>query len=277
MEKNAREYLVARFETELGKVQRPGMDKLLAFIRKSDFYKAPASTRFHLSTESGLLQHSLNVLDALRGILTWNPDTSLWEYQVAGRTVDAIPDESLTIAALLHDICKTYFYATATRNVKNEKTKKWEKVPYFTVSDKMPLGHGCKSAMIIKEYTALTTKEMYMVWWHMGYTDAEGQDRLTLEAAIEMHPIILAMHTADMMASHFMEDTTENRQGFTLADADDETGEATMNEHLEAEASASEGPDYQDAPPVNEAQETQETPEAAQDKAQEPQEENHGS
>ena len=58
---------IARFEEELGKVQRPGMDKLLEYIRKSDFYRAPASTKYHLSCEGGLLQHSLNVLDALRG------------------------------------------------------------------------------------------------------------------------------------------------------------------------------------------------------------------
>ena len=37
------DYNIARFERELGKVQRPGMDKLLEYIRKSDFYTAPAS------------------------------------------------------------------------------------------------------------------------------------------------------------------------------------------------------------------------------------------
>ena len=65
-----REKNIARFEAEMEKVQRPGVDKLMAYIRKSDFYKAPASTKYHLSCEGGLLQHSLNVLDAMRGILT---------------------------------------------------------------------------------------------------------------------------------------------------------------------------------------------------------------
>ena len=60
---------IARFEGELAKVNRPGMDKLLEYIRKSDFYKAPASTKYHLACEGGLLQHSLNVLDALRSTL----------------------------------------------------------------------------------------------------------------------------------------------------------------------------------------------------------------
>lgn len=72
--------LIERFETELAKVDRPGADKLLAYIRKSDFYTAPASTRFHLSCPGGLLQHSLNVLDALRGLLSWNECSQEWEY-----------------------------------------------------------------------------------------------------------------------------------------------------------------------------------------------------
>ena len=87
------------------------------------------------------------------------------------------PQDSVIITALLHDICKTFFYTTSTRNAKNEKTGKWEKVPYYTVEDKMPLGHGSKSAMIIKQYMELTTEEMYAIWWHMGFTGAPEQTR----------------------------------------------------------------------------------------------------
>lgn len=43
---------IARFETELAKVQRPGMDKLLEYIQKSDFYKVSASTEYHLAAPS---------------------------------------------------------------------------------------------------------------------------------------------------------------------------------------------------------------------------------
>ena len=65
---------ITRFEAELAKVQRPGMDKLLEYIQKSDFYRAPASTKYHLAAPGGLLQHSLNVLDALRGLLSWQSE-----------------------------------------------------------------------------------------------------------------------------------------------------------------------------------------------------------
>lgn len=202
---------IARFEAELAKVNRPGMDKLLAYIRKSDFYKAPASTKYHLSCEGGLLQHSLNVLDALRGILLPTPDGEFC-YRVAGNVVDIIPQDSVIIIALLHDICKTYFYTTSWRNAKNEQTGKWEKVPFFTVKDRMPLGHGDKSVMIIKQYIGLTIPEIYAIWHHMGFTD--NADFQTVTNAIDQFPIIWAMHTADMMASRFMEDEAGNKEDF---------------------------------------------------------------
>lgn len=57
--------LIQRFEDLLSSVQREGIDKLLDFIRKSDFYTAPASTRHHGAKEGGLLEHLLNVFDCL--------------------------------------------------------------------------------------------------------------------------------------------------------------------------------------------------------------------
>lgn len=213
MEKKTTDELISRFEAEMAKVKRPGIDKLMEYIRSSDFYTAPASTRYHLSTPGGLLQHSLNVLDAMRGSMTHELGTDgtlVYHYQAAGKFVATIPEESLIIMALLHDICKTYFYQQGTRNVK--VNKKWTEVPCYTVNDRMPLGHGPKSAMIIKEYIRLTSEEMYAIWYHMGFT-AEA-DRLSLGAAIEKFPIIWALHNADMMASSFMEANDGNREAF---------------------------------------------------------------
>ncbi len=171
---------IALFEANLANVKRPGMDKLLEYIRKSDFYRAPASTKYHLACEGGLLQHSLNVLSALRWSLRPDDDldASTWHYSVAASDVETIPDETAIVVALLHDICKANFYGVSYRNVKNEATGKWEKAPYYTVEDKMPLGHGAKSAMILKEYIPLTTPEMYAVWWHMGYAGLNHVDAM---------------------------------------------------------------------------------------------------
>ena len=221
-----REQNIARFEAELGKVKRDGMDSLLDYIRKSDFYTAPASTKYHLSTEGGLL--------------IFNTITREWDYCVAGRIVATISDESLTIMALLHDICKTYFYTKGFRWHKDDKNK-WQQAPTFNVDDKMPLGHGSKSAMIIKEYIHLDTAEMYAIWWHMGPED----NPLQFYQAVEKFPIIWAVHTADVMASHFMEDTGGNRELFAEAAAPaGEYADAPTVEDADAP------PDFQEAPPL---------------------------
>lgn len=220
---------IARFEAELAKVQRPGMDKLLEYIQKSDFYKAPASTKYHLAAPGGLLQHSLNVLDALRGLLDWNAAGNVWEYRAAGQIVDTIPDDGVIMMALLHDLCKTYFYSVSYRNAKNAAGN-WEKVPYYTVQDRMPLGHGPKSVMLIKEYTTLTSMEMYAIWHHMGRTGDYENDN-AVGKSMEMYPAVLALQTADMMASRFMESERGNIELFA---------ELPVSE---------EGTEFQEAPP----------------------------
>ena len=202
---------IARFEDELAKVNRPGMDKLLEYIRKSDFYKAPASTKYHLACEGGLLQHSLNVLDALRCSLkprqVWTKDENgeeqtdgkEWAMDVSVLTFAVFPDDTVTITALLHDICKANYYGVSYRNVKNEATGQWEKAPFYTIEDKMPLGHGPKSAMILKEYIPLTTQEMYAIWHHMGYGGLDFAGMQTLNAAMQKYPLVWALHNADVL------------------------------------------------------------------------------
>ncbi len=240
--------LIDRFEAEMSKVKRPGVEKLMDYIRKSDFYTAPASTKYHLSCEGGLLQHSLNVLDALRLALDYNPDTDKWDYQVAGRIADSIPEESVIIMALLHDICKTYFYTTSTRNAKNEQTGKWEKVPFYTVKDRMPLGHGAKSAMIIKQYMDLTNREMYAIWWHMGLTG--GPDDMAVGNSIELYPIVLALQSADMAASRIMEAEKENKAAFADPEPEMAHQSAAAPASAPPPSDADAPPQFEDAPPL---------------------------
>ena len=246
-----RQALITRFEAELGKVNRPGIDKLMGYIRGSDFYTAPASTKYHLAAPGGLLQHSLNVLDALRGLLTRDETGENWLYTVGGTTVATIPEDSVTVMALLYDICKTHFYGTSTRNQKNDATGKWEKVPFYTVDDKMPLGHGPKSAMIVKQYTTLTTAEMYAIWHHMGMTGDYENDN-AVGKSIEMFPAVLALHTADMMASRFMEGEKENKPPFNGHPPEASSGAASAGEWADSPATPTGEPEFQEAPPLSE-------------------------
>ena len=140
----------------LKSTNREGMDKLIDFIDKTDFYTAPASTRFHGNYEGGLLEHSMKVYEILKEKVKHAPVELNYN------------EDSLIIIALLHDICKANFYKVDYRNAKNEFGE-WEKVPYYTVDDTIPYGHGAKSVMMITEYMKLTSEEKYCIRWHMGF------------------------------------------------------------------------------------------------------------
>ena len=119
-------------------ITRDGADKLLDFLEnKSDFFTAPASTRFHGAYEGGLLRHSLNVYECLVQYLARERVKDTYKLNVS--------DETAAIVALLHDVCKVNFYTVSYRNSKNEQTGQWEKVPYYSINDTLPYGHGEKS------------------------------------------------------------------------------------------------------------------------------------
>lgn len=178
------------------KISREGSDKLLAFLCSdaSDFFTAPASTRYHGNFEGGLLQHSLNVYDCLCDILERPRMKNMYGI--------CYPDESIAIAALMHDLCKVNFYKTSFRNVKNAEGR-WESVPYYTIEDNLPYGHGEKSVYILSGYMRLTRDEAFAIRYHMGFSGNE--DPGNVGRALEMFPLAYALCMADMEASYFME------------------------------------------------------------------------
>ena len=205
----------------MNSVTREGKDKLMDYIKnKTDFYKAPASTQFHLSCEGGLLQHSLNVYDCLMA----KKDSPIWK-----KTFEKISDESLIIMALLHDLCKVNFYVKGTKNQKTYDADKvaaaekwqvkhdamgdfvWETVLNYEVKDSMPLGHGEKSVMLINCFMHLIDFEIFAIRWHMGFSEEKSQYK-ALGEAIEKYPIILALYEADLEASKILEDVSGNKE-----------------------------------------------------------------
>lgn len=177
-------------------IKREGADKLLDFLEnKSDFFTAPASTRFHGAYEGGLLRHSLNVYECLIHYLERERVKETYKLSVT--------DETAAIAALLHDICKVNFYAVSYRNAKDEKTGQWEKVPYYTINDTLPYGHGEKSVYMISGFMRLTREEAMAIRWHMGFSGTE--DKGTIGKALEQYPLAFALSVADMEASYFLE------------------------------------------------------------------------
>lgn len=188
----AREEFLALFEAN---VKRPGADKLLAWLDTTDFFRAPASTRFHCACEGGLALHSLNVYHAL--------------YDMFYREGEDL--ESFTLCALLHDLCKANFYKAGTRNVKNEQTGQWEKVPTYHVEDAFPYGHGEKSVYLIERFIRLRTAEAVAIRWHMGgFDDAARGGCFAISEAYDAYPLAVKLHMADLAATYLYEKGTSS-------------------------------------------------------------------
>lgn len=175
-------------------IHREGADKLLAWLENSDFFTAPASTRFHLSCEGGLCTHSLNVFTRLSNLYIAE----------CGELTDA-QRETIAITALCHDLCKVNFYKPGTRNVKDEHGK-WQTVPSYTIEDDCPFGHGEKSVYIAQSFMKLTREEAMMIRWHMGsFDEAVKGGSYAFTKATEKYPGIVLIHAADLMASYIDE------------------------------------------------------------------------
>lgn len=177
-------------------IHREGSDKLLEFLlsKSSDFFDAPASTRFHGNYDGGLVEHSLNVYDCLVDYLSRERVKNTYKLNYT--------DESIAIVALLHDICKVNCYKKGTRNVKEDGV--WKQVPTYEYNDTLPYGHGEKSVYMISGYMRLTREEAFAIRYHMGFAGSE--EARNVGAAFEMFPLAFALSTADMEATYFLEE-----------------------------------------------------------------------
>ena len=173
-------------------ITRPGADRLLNWLETTDFFTAPASTRFHGACECGLVMHSINVYNAM-----------MQHFYTEGENA-----ESYAICGLLHDLCKANFYKVSTRNVKNDATGQWEKVPFYQVADQLPYGHGEKSVYLIEHFMRLKTAEAIAIRWHMGGFDDAARRLLCCQRSLQHHPLAVKLHIADLTATYLMEQGT---------------------------------------------------------------------
>lgn len=176
-------------------IQRDGADDLLKWLSESDFFVAPASTRFHGSHEGGLLEHSLNVYHCLKEIV-----------QQAGLQ-DTYSPETIAISALLHDVCKVNFYKKGFRNAKDEESGQWYKKEVYEIDEKFPCGeHADKSIIIIQNFIYLEPEEILAIRAHMGGWDTAVKGGNGFVGKIfERSKLAVFLHFADMAATYLME------------------------------------------------------------------------
>lgn len=189
---NAQEKFIEIYEKY---IKRDGSKELLEYLKKSDFFTAPASSQFHSAYEGGLCVHSINVYNRfLKSVRNEYGEDYLTDEKM----------ETIAICGLLHDICKIDTFKTDFRNKKVDGN--WVQVPYYTIEDSLPYGHGEKSVYIISGFMRLTREEAMMINWHMGGFDARVRGgAYGLSEAYYKFPLAVILHTCDMLATYLDE------------------------------------------------------------------------
>lgn len=216
-----REANEARFKEVLRATGRAGIESVITMLENSDFFYAPASTKYHSSYEGGLCQHSLNVFDCLMA----KKASPVW-----ANVLKPYSNEMLAIVSLLHDVCKANIYSKAMKNVKSYEEADikaaqpfqikydehghyvWKTVVGYTFNDEEPLGHGEKSVILLQKFITLNIDELYAIRWHMGFSENESNWNF-VRKAMEKSPLVLALFEADMEASMLVERENGNIEG----------------------------------------------------------------
>ena len=177
-----------RFKSLCASVDREGIFDLLDWLETTDFYSAPASTRFHGNYPGGLLEHSLNVYDEMKRLLSVYPEIHAKE-------------DSVVIASLFHDLCKVNFYATEKRNRKREDGQ-WERYDAYTIQEKLCFGgHGSKSVYLVQHFIRLKPEEAVAINCHMSSWDGNKD----VGNAFTQFPFAWLLHVADESATYISE------------------------------------------------------------------------
>jgi len=179
-------------------IGRPGAEKLLEWLEKTDFFYAPASGKFHSAHLGGLCEHSVK---------TYYRFLQLLQLEYEENMEEKIPMESIAVIALLHDVCKVNCYKEEYRNVKVDG--EWVQKPYYSFEDNLPYGHGEKSVYIISGFMKLSREEAMAINWHMGGFDKRViGGSYALSDVFYMYPTALLFHLADVQAT-YLDETRE--------------------------------------------------------------------
>lgn len=178
-------------------IHRKGIDELLEWLDSTDFFEAPASTKYHGAFAGGLCQHSMNVQKRLLELAEMYCPEQL--HDPDAKKVAAFK-ESISIVALFHDVCKAGCYKVSMRNVKNADGQ-WERVPFFMWNeDDCFGGHGSKSVYLVQRFMPLSFEEAAAINSHMGFADQTNIS--SVSSAYEKNVLAWMLHVADEAATY---------------------------------------------------------------------------
>lgn len=186
---------------------REGVKEVIEDLEDMGFFTAPASAGHHLNVEGGLVEHSLNTCKAALAV---------WE---AMKPLDPsleteVKRNSVIIASLLHDVCKSDIYKRTTKKRKNA-IGQWEDTEGYKVSYKsFPMGHGEKSVILLLcSGMVLNDDEMLAIRWHMGpwgLNMNSFEDERCYDTSRKLYPLVTIIQTADGLAASIMERSSED-------------------------------------------------------------------
>lgn len=177
-----------RFISLCSGIHKDGINELMEWLENSDFYTCPASSKYHLNCEGGLLEHSLNVYDELKRLLVAYPEIK-------------VSEESILITSLFHDLCKVNCYKPESRNRKTTSGT-WERYTAYTRKEDFCYGgHGSKSVYLIQKFMNLTDEEAVAINCHMSCWDGNT----TVGEAYAQFPFAWLLHVADESATYIAE------------------------------------------------------------------------
>lgn len=198
-----------RFYELANEIKTKGITELLSWLEsKTDFFIAPASTKYHSNFDGGLLVHTVimteNALHTYEKYIKENPNSN-------------ITRENVIKAGLFHDLCKVNCYKKAEKWVKDDNNK-WISYLSYEYSDSFPYGHGEKSVLFINNFMPLTKDELLAIRYHMGHFEGlqyGSVGKMGLDSAFETSPLVAIMHTADVLASFCFEERIDPKKEAT--------------------------------------------------------------
>ena len=191
----------------LRSTKRDGIEDVITDLEELGFFTAPASAGHHLNIEGGLVLHSINTCKAALAI---------WEGMkpLEPSLATEVKRDSIIIASLLHDVCKSDIYKRSVKKRKNALGQ-WEDCECYKVSYKdFPMGHGEKSVILLLcSGLDLSDDEMLAIRWHMGAWGINMnsyEDERCYDTARALYPLVSIIQTADGLAAAILERTAED-------------------------------------------------------------------
>lgn len=206
---------------------RKGSEDFLKMLDATDYFIAPASTKYHLNVDGGLAAHTLSVY---RTMLRQMVSMTVGRKTVLGEVLERLYDgekiedeemmrlddlcseifgnlvtfDSVVVVSFCHDLHKVncYFKDEKRQKINNE----WVSIPAFFIrDDKFNLGDsGTNSLYLAMQNFELTYDEALAIENHMGMHD-NGTPLAGSSGAWKYSTLACMLHTADLFSTFVYE------------------------------------------------------------------------